>query len=216
MMKTIAVIPARGGSVRLPGKNIKELCGKPLIAWTIEAALKSRQFDGVYVSTDDDRIAAVATGYGAIPIKRPAELSRGEQQGVDGMRAGCIAPIHALRTLDNPRPEWGDSLMLLQPTSPLRTAEDIFFAMSMLRACDNLDAVVSMSAMLPDNQWHKVNGAIYLIRSQVLLYGGTLLPQKLAAYLMPPERSVDIDTQADFDRAERLMRNAQGQRELLS
>jgi len=215
-MRTIAVIPARGGSKRLPGKNTKDLCGKPLIAWAIEAAMKSGVFDRVYVSTDDQHTAAMSAKYGARVIMRPPDLARGEPQGASGMRAGAIAPIHALRLLQDAEGYEPEALMLLQPTSPLRTGEDVFHAYNMLRASDTVDAVVSMSAMLPDNRWHRVNGAIYLIRSAALLLHGHLMPPRLAAYLMPPERSVDIDTQADFDRAERLMRNAQGQRELLS
>lgn len=115
----IAIIPARGGSKGLPGKNIKEMCGKPLIAYTIEVALKSKSIDHVILSTDDEEIATVAKKYGAeVPFMRPAELASDTAMAVDNY-------IYTIGRLEK---EWNtkiDSFVVLQPTSPLRIAEDV-------------------------------------------------------------------------------------------
>lgn len=116
--KFIAVIPARGGSKGLPGKNIKELCGKPLIVYTIETALKSKIFDKVIVSTDSLEIAEIAKKAGAeIPFLRPKELATDTADSMDVL-------IHAIKFLEE-KGEKFDYIMKLQPTSPLRTEEDI-------------------------------------------------------------------------------------------
>lgn len=110
----IAIIPARGGSKGLPRKNVKEMCGKPLIAYTIEAALAAKSIDRVVISTDDDEIAAVAMQYGAeVPFMRPAELASDTAMAVDNY----------IYTIDRLEKEWNikiDSFVVLQPTSPLR------------------------------------------------------------------------------------------------
>lgn len=113
-LKTLALIPARGGSKGIPRKNIKPIAGKPLIAWAIEAALRSRLLDAVVVSTEDEEIAEVARQRGAqVPFLRPPELAQSDTPGIDPV-------LHALEQL----PEF-DAVLLLQPTSPLRTTEDI-------------------------------------------------------------------------------------------
>src|SRR5690554_6446866 len=116
--RILALIPARGGSKGLPRKNLRLLGGKPLIAWTIEEAVKSGCFAEVAVSTDDNEIAAAAKDYGArVPFLRPAELARDDTKGIEVV-------LHAMDWYETN--EWAfDLLMLLQPTSPLRTAEDI-------------------------------------------------------------------------------------------
>jgi CMP-N,N'-diacetyllegionaminic acid synthase len=113
-MRLLALIPARGGSKGIPRKNIKPLCGKPLIGWSIDAAKKSVFIDQVFVSTEDEEVAAIASDLGAgVPFMRPKELAADDTPG--------IAPVmHAIDNL----PEF-DWVLLLQPTSPLRTAEDI-------------------------------------------------------------------------------------------
>jgi len=116
--KILALIPARGGSKGLPGKNIKPLLGKPLIAWTIEQAKASKYVDRVVVSTDDDEIAEVAIRYGAeVPFLRPKELARDDSPTIDAI-------LHALDFFSD-KGERFDLLALLEPTSPLRDSEDI-------------------------------------------------------------------------------------------
>lgn len=112
--KILAIIPARGGSKGLPRKNIRELAGKPLIAWTIEAGRKSKYIDRLIVSSEDFEIIEVAKKYGAeIPFVRPKHLAEDESLGLDPV-------FHALRELPG-----YDIVVLLQPTSPLRLTEDI-------------------------------------------------------------------------------------------
>jgi CMP-N-acetylneuraminic acid synthetase len=111
----LALIPARSGSVRLPRKNLRDLNGRPLIAWSIEAALKSKYIDRVVVSTDDSEIAETSKRFGAdVPFLRPPELATKDAKSIDVV-------IHALRHLES-QLETFDYLILLQPTSPMRTA----------------------------------------------------------------------------------------------
>jgi CMP-N,N'-diacetyllegionaminic acid synthase len=114
--KTIlAIVPARGGSKGVPRKNIRLLAGKPLIAWTIDEAKKSRYIDRLILSSEDDEIIEVAREFGCeIPFKRPDELAQDDTPGIESV-------IHAINTLE----EKYDFVVLLQPTSPLRTVEDI-------------------------------------------------------------------------------------------
>lgn len=122
-MTFLALIPARGGSKGIPRKNVRPLSGKPLISYTIEAALNSVVIDDVVVTTDDEEIAEVARSYGAeIPFMRPAELAADESKTID-----CV--VHARDTLRAMDREY-DAIVLLQPTSPLRVAEDIDAAAS--------------------------------------------------------------------------------------
>ncbi len=114
-----AIIPARGGSKRVPRKNLKELCGKPLIAWTIEEAKKSAYLDRVIVSTDDEEIAALARSLGAeVPYTRPAEMSTDEARDY-------LVFEHALSWMEEHEGKTPDMLVQLRPTSPLRTVEHI-------------------------------------------------------------------------------------------
>lgn len=121
----IAIIPARGGSKGLPGKNIKELNGKPLIAYTIECALQSKYIDHVVVSTDDPKIAAISIKYGAeVPFLRPACLATDTSMAVDNY-------IYTIKRLTELYNITIDSFLVLQPTSPLRQVEDIDGAVSL-------------------------------------------------------------------------------------
>lgn len=115
----IAIIPARGGSKRLPGKNIKDLAGKPMIAWTIEAAIQSDIFDHILVSTDDEEIAKISKAFGAnVPFLRPAEISTDHATTNDVV-------THMVDWIENKYGQTVSIVTILQPTSPLRTAADI-------------------------------------------------------------------------------------------
>lgn len=222
-MKVLGIIPARGGSKGVPGKNIRPLNGKPLIVYTIEAALASRLTD-VIVSTDDDAIANVAREAGAnVPFRRPAELSG------DSARSIPVAQ-HALKFMEEVNNTVYDAIMLLQPTAPFRTVEDINCALDILEAtgADSVISVQDVEAFHParmkyldgdklidppfceayENQGRQElrpmyirNGAIYLTRRDVLL-GGSYKGNDCRALIMPPERSVNIDSIHDFEYAE--------------
>lgn len=222
-MKVLYLIPARGGSKGLPGKNIIALNGKPLIAYSIEAALNSAFKGDVMVSTDDPTIAEVAKKYGAnIPFIRPQELAGDKASGMDVV-------FHALDHAKKQGKEY-ELVMVLQPTSPLRTVEDIKNAFDLLQK-SNAKAVVGVSRSehhplwsntLPEDkfmgdfirsemkdkqrqelpEYYQINGAIYVgytdyIREQKVFLG----PQTIA-YIMPIERAVDIDTEKDLVLAE--------------
>lgn len=224
----LAVIPARGGSKRLPGKNIKHLGGKPLIQWTIDAAIESGVFDRVCVSTDSDEIAAVARRCGAdVPFLRPEELA-------SDTSTTASALAHFIETFEQMEACSVSYVCLLQPTSPLRSAEDIRNADRLLMA-DNLDAVVSVCEMEhpiqlcnrlgpsgslkgfirpADNRrsqeqevYYRLNGAIYFCRTPVAMKLNTLYSDNVEsrAYVMDQVRSVDIDTALDFSIAETLL-----------
>lgn len=223
-MAHIAIIPARGGSKRLPGKNIKLLGGKPLIAWTIEAAQKSNCFDTVLVSTDDRDIAAIAKAFGAsVPFMRPADLSGDTATSDDVIR-------HAVEWLEANEELIIETVTLLQPTSPFRTAEHIKQSFQLLRE-KQADAIVSVTATetrlelcneLPADQSligfidtdvertqdmrqvYELNGAIYLFKRELVGKLKCIYTNRYKgfAYVMLPDDSVDIDTPRDFDWAE--------------
>lgn len=213
--RIVGLITARGGSRSVPRKNVAMVGGKPLIVWTIEAALRSGVLDAVVVSTDDARIAAAARRAGAdVPFLRPAELARDETPHLPVVE-------HALRWLEAARGWTPEYAMLLQPTSPLRTSADIRAAVKLADG-KKADAVVSVcparhhpficvrvdgrSRMTPFDPSvpldlrrqdfppaYAMNGAIYLARRRVLLEQKTFYPAKTFAYVMPAERSLDID-----------------------
>lgn len=221
----IAVIPARGGSKRMPGKNLLELGGKPLIVWTIEAALGSGCFDEVVVSTDDPEIAAVARSIGAtVPFIRPAEISTDTAASIDVVR-------HALSWFEAKGREY-ETVTLLQPTSPLRTAGHIREAFDQF-VRKNANTVVSMCASEHPLEWYgeleaddsidrfcsrqpfrrsqdyplryRLNGAIYITRRRIVAeYGSFFAPSGNFAYIMNAMDSIDIDTRVDFLIAESI------------
>ena len=231
LVRTLGIITARGGSKGVPGKNIKPLAGKPLICWTIEAALASNAIDSLVVSTDDAQIASIARECGAeVPFMRPAELATDASGSLDAI-------LHALDWMKTHRgisPEW---TLLLQPTSPLRTAEDITAAVALQRD-KGADAVVSIcesphpvewfrrlgpnGELLPLGMWdspsrrqeavktYSLNGAIYLVRTEVLVRAKSFYPEGTIGYVMPPERSLDIDTPWDFHLANLVMEHRNG------
>ncbi len=207
-MRVLALIPARGGSVRLPRKNVRDFMGKPLIHWTIKAALTSGVCDRVTVNTDDVEIAEAALNSGAeVPFMRPLYLATSEATTFDVVE-------HAITAL-NVTPEY---IVLLQPTSPLRNAEDIKSAFALIERT-GAPAVVSVSPF--DKPWpvlcrveagvlnpvpepsrgaptHQLNGAIYIERLQPFLSTRSFTPPGTLAYEMPPDRSIDVDTALDF------------------
>ncbi|MEQ8443917.1 MAG: acylneuraminate cytidylyltransferase family protein [Alphaproteobacteria bacterium] len=230
-MSILAVIPARGGSKGLPGKNIMPLCGKPLIVWTIEAALgASCGISDVVVSTDDDAISSAAVAAGAlVPFRRPEELAADDTPTLPVIQ-------HAVREMEAARGEPYGWVLTLQPTSPLRTARDIDVAVSLATdskpACDSVISVterpgehprlakyVEGGALKPfvgeslegvrrqDCRPPAVfnNGAIYLTRRSVLMDRGAILGDRALACPMPRERSIDIDDMLDFQLAELIL-----------
>ena len=135
--KIIAIIPARGGSKGIPGKNIKQICGKPLIAWTIKQALSSRYIDEVFVSTDSKKIATVSKKYGAgVPFLRPAKYALDSSPTSD-------AVIHTLDTFEAMGKKF-DYLMVLEPTSPLRKRNDIDSSIKLIATGKKADCLISV------------------------------------------------------------------------
>ena len=225
--KVLAIIPARGGSKGLPGKNIKELCGKPLIAWSIEAAKACSNIDRVVASTDDEDIAKVAKKYGAeVPFMRPAELASDTASTIDVI-------FHAINWLKEHQDYRSEYILLLQPTSPLRSGEDIDGAIQMLKDKD-VRAVVSVcetdhhpwwSNTLPENGnmkdflrpgilnkrrqslpvFYRLNGAIYLADTDYLHKCNGFFGPETFAYKMAESRTVDIDSDLDFKLAALLL-----------
>jgi len=212
--RVLALIPARGGSKRLPGKNVAPFCGRPLIAWTIQAALAAGSVDRVVVSTDDDAITAAALEAGAeVPFRRPAVLASDAAGSVD-------VALHALDALGDP----ARILLLLQPTSPLRQAQDIDAALRRLGESD-APAVIGVTKPFKPLGFHVwvgagdkvspigieggdeirlINGALYAIRVDVLRQARDFDPPGTVAFEMPFERSIDIDTALDWQLAEAL------------
>jgi CMP-N,N'-diacetyllegionaminic acid synthase len=214
----------------MPRKNIEKLAGKPLIVWTIEAALSTNQLDCVVVSTDDEDIALIARNAGAdVPFIRPKRLAEDDSSHIAVVE-------HAFRWLEDNAGYVPNGVMLLQPTSPLRTVTDIEACIA-LATETQADAVVSVSQ--PRDHPYKMyttgkdgrlsefvssdlsyrrrqdlpplvveNGAIYLNCLEMLLRDRSFVPPGALPYLMPPERSVDIDSRLDFDYAEWLLKSA--------
>ncbi len=227
-MEILGLITARGGSKGIPQKNVKALAGKPLIAWTIDAARKS-QLSRVMVSTDDAEIAQVSRRWSAeVPFRRPDELARDDSPHIAAVR-------HALEWLNDEEGYRPDFVMTLQPTSPLRTADDINGAIAIAEGGVS-PAVVSVYEIHPHPYWAKrigadgqlnpyfadtptdlrrqalepafaLNGAIYLNRRTQLLADSQMTPRGAQAYVMPAWKSLDIDTLWEFELAERILTN---------
>jgi N-acylneuraminate cytidylyltransferase/CMP-N,N'-diacetyllegionaminic acid synthase len=219
-MKTLAIIPARGGSKGIPDKNIRTLGGKPLIAWTIKAALEAGGIDRVIVSTDSQKILGVAQVYGAeTPFVRPQEIALDNTPGV-------VPIIHAAQWMIDHDGYLPDYVVCLQPTSPFRSHLDIDQAIQLLKSTE-AESVVSITRLDHNPNWmlkmdkegrlvnfiaggtsvntrqemepvYELNGAIYLIRTDILLKRKTFFVDEVYGYIMPKERSIDIDTPWDF------------------
>ena len=224
----LGLIPARGGSKGLPRKNIIPLLGKPLIAWTIEQALASKYLDRVVVSTDDKEIAGISKKYGAeVPFIRPKHLATDTATSLSVLQ-------HAANYLSEKEGYLADIIVCLQPTSPLCSAEDIDKAIT-LCISTGADSVVSLCQVEHHPYWMKkvvegkvyplmevddekyprrqdlppvyqLNGAIYVTRRKVLMEEEKVLGEHTLAYIMPQERSVDIDTPIDLKLAELAMK----------
>lgn len=220
----LAIIPARGGSKRLPRKNVLNLVEKPLIAWTIEAGMKSNYIDKVIVTSDNDEILSLSQKYGAITIKRPLELASDTATTFDVIE----------HTINNTSVY--DYIVLLQPTSPLRNVDHIDKAIELLMTKKS-NAVISVcetdhsplwSNTLPKDgnmsnfiltevknkrsqdleTYYRLNGAIYICDCKKLLEEKSfILKEKTFAYTMDRQSSVDIDTQEDFNFAKFLIQN---------
>ena len=173
----LGIIPARWGSKRVPRKYIKCFRGKPLIYYTIDAACKSKYLDNVFVSTDGPKIAEIAIKYGAAVIDRPSEFAQDHSPSVDVI-------IHALTR------EKADIVVLLQPTSPLRTSEDIDRAVELFLK-NKPESLISVSKKGP-------NGAIYITTPENLKKYNSFYMPKMCCYIMSEKRSLDIDIIEDF------------------
>ncbi len=224
--KILCVIPARGGSKRLPGKNIKPLMNKPLIVYAIEAAKKSKYVDRVIVSTDSEDIAAVAKQAGSeVPFLRSAELATD---------ISTIVPVYQHAVAAAETDGMFDFVVLVQPTVPGVEAVDIDAAIekiassgarSCISICEIVDRPEFMYRLAPDGMLapytdvsagrtqdmeplYRVNGAVYVTQRNVLMQEEKIIDnQSCAAVIMPRERSVDIDTALDFLVAEAVLRS---------
>jgi len=218
----LAIIPARGGSKRLPRKNVLDLAGKALIAWSIEAGLNSKYIDEVIVSSDDDEILEVAKKFGANIIQRPDELASDTATTFDAIK----------HTIENSKKY--DYIILLQATSPMRNEIHIDEAIKLLES-KNVDAVVSvcemdhsplwsntldeslsMQGFLKDEvlnkrsqdleKYYRLNGAIYICKTDKLLEEESFfIKENILAYKMDRKSSIDIDEEIDFKMAEVLI-----------
>jgi len=225
-MQVLYLIPARSGSKGLPGKNIRQLGNKPLIAHSIDAAKSAIHKGRIFVSTDDAEIAEIAKQAGAeVPFIRPAELSTDSASTMDVI-------MHTLNWCKDHHINF-DMMVLLQPTSPLRSSADIDAAIKLLTE-KKADAIVSVcetehhplwSNTLPENcsmknflredvkglnrqqlpVYYRLNGAIYLSKVSTLIQQKGFLHNSTYAYVMPQNRSIDIDHELDFMMAELLI-----------
>jgi CMP-N,N'-diacetyllegionaminic acid synthase len=220
----IAIIPARGGSKGLPGKNIKDLLGKPMIAYTIEEALKSKYITEVIISTDCKKIEEVAIRYGAkSPFLRPEYLATDSAKAIDNY----------IYTIDRLNKEFAYDIkdfILLQPTSPLRIVEDIDKSIELFKD-KNADSVISYTEEHHPIEWHKYitedgkfenifeekllnrqeikksyfpNGAVFVFDYELIMQG-RYYSDNSYVYVMPRNRSVDVDTIEDFRYIEFLL-----------
>lgn len=227
----IAIIPARGGSKGLPGKNIKKLCGKPLIAWTIESGLRSKYVDDVMVTTDSEEIAGVAREFGAsVPFIRPAELASDTATSFDVIE-------HAISFYANNLHKKFDYILLLEPTSPQRDEEDIDKAIEQLLSNPQALAIVGICktesqnpAFLVrktsdniivgyENQDMKIlrrqdigdvyffEGSVYVSATDALLSRKTFYHEGTLGYEVPKWKSLEIDDLDDFVMVEALMKH---------
>lgn len=226
----LAVVPARGGSKGLPGKNTRPLCGKPLIGWTIEKALKSRCLDSVLVTTDSEQIAAVARQFGAaVPFLRPSELASDTSTTFD-------AVAHALEHCRNADSRTFDYTVLLEPTSPLREDDDVDNMLAALDArVERFDAIVSLGEVghhpsimkrfdgeaiepfcpeLAQTGRRQDNapaffpfGVAYIVKTATLLAEKTFYPERCTGYRIKPYQNYEIDDIYDFLSVESVMKH---------
>ena len=225
--RVVAFIPARSGSKRLVGKNTKLLCGKPLISWTIEAAINSKYVDEVVITSNDVAVKKIAMSYGVSFVARPEELANDLASTSDVL-------LHAL-SLQTSKV---DIVVLLQPTSPLRSHYQIDQAIELLREKDEKPIVsvskcehspvwsntlsknLSMKGFMLDqystyrsqdlDSYYRLNGAIYIASILDFMRDKVFLTDDSYAFIMEPQDSIDIDTEYDFICAEALMAHKLG------
>jgi CMP-N,N'-diacetyllegionaminic acid synthase len=224
----LAIIPARGGSKGLPGKNIKLLCGIPLIVHTIKCAQRSKYVTKIIVSTDEVSIAECSMNAGAeVPFMRPDKLARDKSLAIDNY-------LYTIERLNREENSSIKEIIVLQPTSPLRVVKDIDNSIELYTA-KQADSVISVTKAAHPPSWAKIvdnkskiydyfentnaeknrqeyltayvpNGAIFILKYSLLKEEYSYYSEQTYAYEMPNERALDIDTQLDFDFAEFLMR----------
>jgi len=224
--RVIAVVPARGGSKSIPGKNIKPLLGKPLLGWSIDVAREVTEIDRIIVSTDDQQIASVGKALGAEIYSRPAHLATDEALVIDSLK-DLLQRLEA----EGEVPGW---VVLLEPTCPLRSPDDVRKCLELV-AGGQFDSVATFkdADLNPHRAWrlvdgipevfipgavpwlprqklpkaYQLNGAVYIFRASLLAEEAkSLLVGRLGAVMMPRERSQDIDDHLDFMIVEAIMR----------
>ncbi len=226
--RVIAVVPARGGSKSVPGKNIQTLGGKPLLAWSIDVAKDVKEIDRIIISTDDPKIALVGRAHGAEVYTRPAHLATDEALVIDALK-------DLLQTLraEGETAEW---IILLEATCPLRSPDDVRSCLKLIQdfAFDSV-ATFKDADLNPHRAWrladgvpevfipgaipwlprqklpkaYQLNGAVYVFRASLLAQEAqSLLLGKLGAVIMPRERSQDIDDRVDFTIVEALLKDS--------
>lgn len=224
----LAIIPARGGSKGVLRKNVRDVASKPLIAWTIETAQKSSYIDRLVLSSEDEEIIEVAKSWRCeVPFQRPIELAQDDTPGI-------LPVIYVLEQLAQHGSRY-DYVALLQPTSPLRNVDDINGCLKQcIDECSNacvsvceaeqnpywmylvdrnrrMRSLLNSAEAIPRRQdlpmVYALNGAIYVARCEWLLQNKTFLTDETTAYLMPKERSLDIDTELDLIIAEIILQD---------
>ncbi len=227
--KILAIIPARGGSKGIPRKNVRLLCGKPLIAYAIEVALSSKYIGRVVVSTEDSEIAEIARQYEAEVIERPVELAQDDTPSLPVYQ-------HVISYLEKVANHHCDIIVALQPTSPLRAVADIDGAIEKFLTL-RCDSVVSVCEVEHSPHWmytlereqlrpiigggdkitrrqdapktYRLNGAVYVVHRDIIMEHNRVVGGDMRAYIMPVERSLDIDTEIDLKLAELLMKGSE-------
>lgn len=217
----LAIIPARGGSKRIPRKNIKNLAGKPLIAWTIDEAKKSKYLDRIVLSSEDKEIMETAKKFGCeVPFIRPADLAKDDTPGT-------LPILHAIESIDSKY----DFIVLLQPTSPLRKSQSIDNAIDFI-INQKADSIVSLTKVTKSPEWmfcmnedktidsifnndnkrkqemtnvFQLNGAIYIIKTDYFKKIKSLIGEKTLGFIMNYKESIDIDNMSDWEYVEFLL-----------
>jgi N-acylneuraminate cytidylyltransferase/CMP-N,N'-diacetyllegionaminic acid synthase len=216
MNRVLMIIPARGGSKRLPNKNKLLLAGKPLIAWTIEVAINSKLADRILVSSDDDDILSIANSYGISIHERPYSLATDTAKSID--------TVKNIIENEERNQNFYENIILLQPTSPLRDASDVLGAYDLFLSKHGFSVVSVAKVEFPFNwcgtindhgifnapgllhpaqnraneQLYRLNGSIYITTAEFIKREGKLYGKHTLAYIMSPENSVDIDNQIDL------------------
>jgi len=223
-MNILGIIPARGGSKRVPKKNIKKIVGKPLIFYTISEANKSKYFTRIVVSTENQEIAKISKKYGVSVIPRPKKLALDKTPSENVF-------LHVIKYLKKKENFKTDIFVVLQPTSPLRTVNDIDGAIEKFLKTD-CDSLVSVTKVQHSPYWiyrldknklkkqfrnkiiqqqespllYQINGAIYITYEHTFIKKNKLIDKNTYGYIMPPERSVDIDSPFDLKITKLLMK----------